>query len=537
MSIKKFAKKNKFFIGITSCFLIWILILAITALISNRTVVFYDALNQTNVSSLYQSVIPVSRYLIEPIAAIAYAMEDGFEWIALFLIIYVILRIGYLALVKKGHARSEKFHIIKYIMDDFVTFIFQVCAPMLLIVAIVMGLGALIVGFYFVNLYWNVMLHVEMTVCFILLFIKAIFLSATLFHPNLRYRYMAKKRHRPLQRDAKKQINYRYSKREFVYFMSMLMIAFNFNFLLISIPFPTQIIQTNLASDEILMDLHVHTTYSDGWLTPEQRVLWYIDQGISVAAFADHDNQRGSIAAQAFVQRMGLDFTVLMAEEWTDHENDIHMNIYGLAETIVPPESTIVGGPKAMYAKEMIEYVKNNGGFVTVNHYNYDNNGSGGIGVPYTLDQLKNWGVDGFEIINGNSYGSKYVNIREYSLNNSLICMSGSDIHSNEPLTSFIKLKLDDPTNKSLENIFKHLRYNNHSTVAIEPYPHIINFPGALDDIGFKQVERLLNYMLNLDSFQVLSWIIWTSGFFAIFVLIYKKIKLTNLKPLREKIL
>jgi len=537
MSIKTFAKKNKLFSGVTVGFLIWILILAIVGLIGTRTVVFYDALAQTNVSSQYKSIIPVARYLIEPFAAIAFAMQDGFEWIVLFLISYVIIRIGYLSLVKKGYVRSKKFHILKYIVDDFLIFIFQVCAPMFLFVAIVMGIAILTVGFYFVNLYWNAMLHVEMMVCFILLFIKLVYLLATLLHPNLRYKYMDKKRHQPIERGDKKKIYYRYSKREFVYFMSMLMIAFNFNFLMISIQYPTQVIQTSLASDEILMDLHVHTTYSDGWLTPEQRVLWYMEQGISVAAFADHDNQRGAIAAQAFVARMGLDFTVLLAEEWTDHENDIHMNIYGLAETIVPPESETVGGPKAMYAKETIEYVKNNGGFVTVNHYNVDDNGTGGIGVPYTLEQLRDWGADGFEIMNGNSYKNKYVTIREFCLNNSLICMSGSDIHSNEPLTSFIKLKLDDPTNKSIENIFKHLRYNNHSTVAVEPYPIVFNTPGALDDIGFTQIDRFWNYLFNIDSYQALSWILWSCGFYAMFVLVYREIKKVNLSLLKEKIL
>ena len=125
MSIKTFAKKNKLFTGVTVGFLIWIIILTIAGLIGTRTVVFYDALAQTDVSSQYQSVIPLARYLVEPFAAIAFAMQDGFEWIVLFLISYVIIRIGYLALVKKGYVRSKKFHVVKYIVDDFLIFIFS----------------------------------------------------------------------------------------------------------------------------------------------------------------------------------------------------------------------------------------------------------------------------------------------------------------------------------------------------------------------------------------------------------------------------
>jgi len=537
MSIKTFAKKNKLFTGITVFFLIWILILVILGLFITRTVVFWDALAQSDVSSQYQSYIPALRYIVEPFAAIGFNLGMDFTWIILFLLSYVALRIVYLYLRKKDRIKSEKYLLLKYAIGDFLIFAFQVCAPIFLLVGIIMGLGYLFVGFYFVNLYWDVLIHIEMIICFIFLLIKIVHLIVTMYHPNLRFNYLSKKRHQPRDRMTKRQINYQFSKREFIYFMTMLMMAFNTNFLFISIPFPTQSIQKNLTSDEVLIDLHVHTTASDGWLTPEQRVMWYIEQGVSVAAFSDHDNRRGAIAAQGFVGQMGLDFTVLMAEEWTDHANDIHMNIYGLDETIVPLESATVGGPKAMNAKDTIEYVKNNGGYITVNHYNYKNNGSGGYGVPYTLVQLRDWGVDGFEIINGNSHKGKYLKIREFCLNNSLICMSGTDVHTNEPLNSFIRLTLPDPNNKTVDSIFNVLRANTHSAVAIQHNSELVNIPGYLKDIGFKEIEHFLNYFLNLDSYQVLSWIMWSSGFFAIFVLIYREIKKVELALLRDKIL
>ena len=255
-----------------------------------------------------------------------------------------------------------------------------------------------------------------------------------------------------------------------------------------------------------------------------------------MAAFSDHDNRRGAIAAQAFVEQICLDFTVLMAEEWTDHENDIHMNIYGLNETIVPLESEGLGSPKAMNAKDTIEYVKNRGGYITVNHYNYDANGSGGYGVPYSLEQLRDWGVDGFEIINEHKY-KKYEDIRDFCLANNLICMSGSDIHTNEPINSFIRLTLPDPNNKTLDSIFNALSTNTHSAVAIKLNSELVDFPGFLDDIGFKEIGKIMNYFLNLDLYQVVSWMAWSSGFFTIFVLVYREIKRTNVNLLRAKIL
>jgi hypothetical protein len=328
-------------------------------------------------------------------------------------------------------------------------------------------------------------------------------------------------------------------KKECVFFAGIIFLLLGTNIVLLSIQFtPHRIVPTTpLEDDEFLFDFHVHTTFSDGWLTPEERVLWYIEHGISGAAFSDHDNLRGARSAQEFVEKSGLEFVVWTAEEWTNHEPDpeIHMNIFGLEEEIVPLESYTPGGPKAMNASDTISYVKANGGFITVNHYNYDPNPEGGFGAPYSLEQLRDWGVDGFEIINGGSH-SKYTEIHNFSISNNLICMAGSDIHTNEDLNTFTKLKLDDPTNKTIENIFKNLRNNTHEAVAIQFYPKVVDIPGELKDLGFYVFEDFVNYLLNIDAFQALSWIIWSSTFYIVFVLIYKKIKKVELTQIKYKI-
>jgi hypothetical protein len=302
------------------------------------------------------------------------------------------------------------------------------------------------------------------------------------------------------------------------------------NILLISTPFPTHWINTELDSDEFLFDFHVHTTMSDGWITPEQRVIWYIEHGIDGAAFTDHDNIRGALIARDYVERNNLDFIVWIGAEWTDNEHDIHMNYYGLEEEIVAPLSkTWLGISFPLNTSDMIAYVKNKGGYVTVNHYNYDPNPKGGYGVPYTLEQLRDWGVDGFEIVNGDDIQA--MEIREFCLNNknvyneSLICIGASDIETSRDLDAFVKLKLDDHSNKTIDNIFKNLRNNNHSVITIDLYSNQVNFPRTLNDFGFKLLKDYLNYLLNLNSFQALSWIVWSSIGYVLFFLTYRKIK------------
>ncbi|GAG76497.1 unnamed protein product, partial [marine sediment metagenome] len=115
--------------------------------------------------------------------------------------------------------------------------------------------------------------------------------------------------------------------------------------------------------------------------------------------------------------------------------------------------------------------------------------------------------------------------IRDYCLSNNLTCMGGSDIHTNEDLNTFIKLKLVDPTNFSITNVFETLKNNTHEVIAINLNPEIVDFPGDLNDFGFYVLEDYINYILNIDVFQALSWIIWSGLIYLIFCFSYRKIK------------
>jgi hypothetical protein len=152
------------------------------------------------------------------------------------------------------------------------------------------------------------------------------------------------------------------------------------------------------------------------------------------------------------------------------------------------------------------------------------------------LKQLQDWGVDGFEIINGGSYGNEYDAIRQFCINNSLICMGGSDIHTNEDLNTFIRLRLDNPTNFTVANIFKNLKNNTHEVIAVEFYPKRVDFPGWINDLGFYTFEDFFNYILNIDIFQGLSWITWSLITYIIILYGYQKLKKIEVERLKFKI-
>jgi hypothetical protein len=538
MNIRSFLSKNKFFTFISATFLVWLFFVLILSVIGRRTVIFYDALGHVDVSSEFSSNLPILRYIVEPFMVIAMILEYEFTWMFLFLLIYPIFRGVYLLLKKKGMFKSNKYKYISYPIVDVIYFSFKVLTISILIVAVYILIGYLIQGYFFIGRNFMIPIQLAVHLGMVFIFLKIGFMILKLIHPKLSLNLSKKFLKHNIQRKRKRQT----AKRETVFYVGIGVLLLSTNIVLISTPFtPHEIIPiVRLEDDEFLFDFHVHTTFSDGWLTVEERIDWYIKQGISGAAFSDHDNIRGATMAQRYVEQHGLDFIVFMAEEWTQNAEppgEIHMNYFGLAEEIVPLESYTPGGPLAMNASDTISYVKANGGYITVNHYNVDLNPSGGIGFPYTLDQLKDWGVDGFEIVNGGSHGSKYQQIREFCLNNNLTCIGGSDIHTNEDINSFIKLKLDDPTNLTVANIFETLKLNTHEVITIQFYPQVVDFPGDLNDFGFYVLEDFINYILHMELYQALSWIIWSCIGYSLFLLVYRKVKTTDLRRLKAKIL
>ncbi|MHA2325627.1 MAG: PHP domain-containing protein, partial [Promethearchaeota archaeon] len=482
----------------------------------------------------YRSQLPLIRYLIEPIVGISFIIGYDFEYLIAFTTFYFIYRILYLYLKKSGRISSTRFRNLETPVYNFMSFIFKIFSVTVLLIAITILIGYLLSGYYFVSRYFMVIVQLGIRVCFGLLIIKVSHFVIILLHPKLKFKNLSGKK----RTKSKKIWRFsRYSgkiKMEIIYLASIISILIGTNILLISTKFPTQKLKADLGPNEFLFDFHVHTTMSDGWISPEQRIDWYVEQGIQGAVFTDHDNLRGAFAARKYVETNGLDFEVWVGAEWTDNEKDIHMNYYGVEEEIVAPMSeNPTGNSLVLNASDMIKYVKSKGGYVIVNHY------SDPPGFPYTYVDLAKWGVDGFEIVNGDHIEER--EIREFCLNNtnslnqSLICIGGSDIHTTEDLNAFVKMKLDDPTNKTIDNIFRILRFNNHSVITIKFLSDTVNFPGELNDFGFKLIEHYLNYLFNLNGLQVFSWIVWSGASYTLLFLAYRRIRKSGLGKVKTK--
>jgi predicted metal-dependent phosphoesterase TrpH len=91
-------------------------------------------------------------------------------------------------------------------------------------------------------------------------------------------------------------------------------------------------------------DLHSHSTFSDGTLTPEALVARAVERGVNVLALTDHDDTSGLASAQLAASSLGLTLIngVEISVTWRDHTlHVVGLNIdpanaelqAGLAET------------------------------------------------------------------------------------------------------------------------------------------------------------------------------------------------------------
>ena len=82
--------------------------------------------------------------------------------------------------------------------------------------------------------------------------------------------------------------------------------------------------------DTKLVDLHIHSTCSDGFYSPAELVRMAADAGLVAIALADHDNIDGIAAAQQAGNTRGIEVlsAVELSTQWHD-DYDIHLLGYG----------------------------------------------------------------------------------------------------------------------------------------------------------------------------------------------------------------
>ncbi|KAJ2782173.1 hypothetical protein H4R18_002438 [Coemansia javaensis] len=210
----------------------------------------------------------------------------------------------------------------------------------------------------------------------------------------------------------------------------------------------------SFSNYNVLLDAHLHTTYSDGSLSPKQVVEYALANGYNAIIVTDHQTIEGSIAARDYALEHHRDeIVVITGMEYSCCR--IHMNLIGINEsvTVSPPF------PSDDELRSVIKKVHDIGGLVIVNHIPWSNAtvlpwGTARLPDNPTREQLLDWGVDGFEVVNQDIFDLRtYQFIQAHA--DRLVGVTGSDMHVPGPTYAWTTI---NARNRTAEAILAEIR-------------------------------------------------------------------------------
>jgi len=96
-------------------------------------------------------------------------------------------------------------------------------------------------------------------------------------------------------------------------------------------------------------DTHIHTTYSDGLMTPEETVdIIAAQTDLRVIAITDHDTAEGAFVARAYALRHAPHLEVIIGQEISTREGDV-VGIF--LKSTLPPLATAAEAIAAIHAQ------------------------------------------------------------------------------------------------------------------------------------------------------------------------------------------
>ncbi len=180
-------------------------------------------------------------------------------------------------------------------------------------------------------------------------------------------------------------------------------------------------------------DLHMHTTCSDGFESPELVAASAREKGMDVIAVTDHNNYEGSVLAEKAAKEYGLSMTVLRGEEYSLEYSLMHILNLGAVAPIdrkflqmslleeartqeIMAQAEDVGADIRSYAglQRLLEAIKEMGGVSILCHPFWKPIGANGrMDTPMQtyLDLAKDRKFDGIEIVSGSQ-------LKEYHVSN-----------------------------------------------------------------------------------------------------------------------
>lgn len=179
----------------------------------------------------------------------------------------------------------------------------------------------------------------------------------------------------------------------------------------------------NETDNNIALDTHSHTVFSDGVLTPRQSVLWHIAMGYNAMFITDHNTLSNQDEIILLKEEFKDRIIIMQGMEWTTdriHINFLDINEWDFTQFPIPSQ------PSDEQIAQAIGEAKRQDAIVVACHYIWttaDNR-------P-TREKLLEWGVDYFEIINDDCNVNDYYDEEAIAFceDNGLGLVTGTDMH------------------------------------------------------------------------------------------------------------
>jgi len=177
----------------------------------------------------------------------------------------------------------------------------------------------------------------------------------------------------------------------------------------------------NISQYNVVLDQHSHTLFSDGVLTVKQNIEWHISMGFNAIVITDHN----TVAHKTDIDNLKAEYLskgviIITGIEWTTGR--IHMNFLGVSEWSLP----IPSNPTDAEIEAAITEAHRQNAVATVDHIPWSLNVAGMTEHP-TRDQLRSWGIDYIEVVNGDTYDNES---NTYCDTYGIGKITGTDMHS-----------------------------------------------------------------------------------------------------------
>ncbi|MHA1684408.1 MAG: PHP domain-containing protein [Promethearchaeota archaeon] len=219
-----------------------------------------------------------------------------------------------------------------------------------------------------------------------------------------------------------------------------------------------------IPEDAFVIDMHAHTTASDGVLRPEQLVMWEISNGYNGVVVSDHNTMDAVQACREAALKIDPGFLVIPGMEFTTL--NIHLNLIGLKTP--GPKTRLISWAGTKKIIDIINHAHSEGAVVQFNHkdwYSYD------ILKKFPRQWWLQQGIDGWEIYNGFGFiDEEAIDFIEANKNKRVMYASaGTDVHDPaKHKRMYTEVITDDRTVEGVLHALKEGRTRVYYDVEVE---------------------------------------------------------------------